>query len=128
MAPKKRKTWSKGATPPPSPLNLRNFITRATKENYSTLEGVPRNNPKFHLFLYNRRNWKTLCDHPDLRVAPVVSEFHANLHDRIGSTVFVRGVWVPFDSLTINRFFELQEEDSEEYRALYREPNYEKVD
>ena len=54
-------------------------------------------------------------------------EFHANLHDKIHSTVFVRGVWVPFDSLTINRFFELQDEDNEEYRALYKESNYDVI-
>ena len=77
--------------------------------------GFPRNNTNFHAFLYNRRNWKHLCAHPALRVALVVCEFHVNLRDRIGSTFYVRGVWVPFDSVTIITYFELEDEDSQEY-------------
>ena len=60
-------------------------------------------------------------------MAPIVREFHANLHDMIGSTVYVQVVSVPFDRSTINRFFGLQDEDSEEYRALYRKPNYDRI-
>ena len=56
-----------------------------------------------------------LCEHPDLGVALIVHEFHANLRDKIGSTVYVQGVWVPFDSVTINNYFELEDEDEEEY-------------
>ena len=94
MARKKRKTGSKGATPPPAPLNPRNFISRVVKEKYDSLSvrpfvpkrGFLRNNPNFHAFLHNRRNWKKLCKHPNLKVAPIVCEFHGNLHDRIGAS------------------------------------------
>ena len=73
----------KGVTPLPPPLNPRKSITRATEENYNTLSaqpfvpdrGFPRYNPNFNLFLYSRRNWKKLCEHPNLGVAPVVHEF-----------------------------------------------------
>ena len=54
-------------------------------------------------------------------------EFHANLHDRIGLIVFIKGVWVPFDSMTINTFFELEDEDNEDYLALYRASNYDLI-
>ena len=89
--------------------------------------GFLRNNPNFHAFLHNIIHWKKLCEHLNLGVALVVREFHTNLRDRIGSTIFVRGVWVPFDNLTINRFFEIQDKEIEEYRVLYREPNYDLI-
>ena len=57
--------------------------------------------------------------HPNLKVASIVHKFHANLWDRIGSIVFVRKVLVSFDNVIINTYFELYDEDSEEYRALY---------
>ena len=31
---------------------------------------------------------------------------------------------MPFDSVTINTYFELEDEDSEEYQAFSRAPNY----
>ena len=98
MAPKKRKTSSKAATPPtPLPLNPSKFISRVAEKKYNILivqpfvqeRGFMRNNNNFHTFLYNRRNRKNLCAHHDLKVAPVVHEFHANLRDGIGSTIFV---------------------------------------
>ena len=45
----------------------------------------------------------------------------------IGLTIYVRGVWLPFDSVTINNFFELKDEDSKDYRALYRAPDYDLI-
>ena len=52
--------------------------------------GFPMNNLKFHTFLYNRRNSKMLCEHPNLGGAPLVHEFHANLRDKNSSIIFVR--------------------------------------
>ena len=129
MAPKKRKASSKVATPPtPPPLNSSKFISRVAEEKYDILSvqtfvqerGFMRNNTNFNAFLYNRRNWKNLCAYSDPGVAPVVCEFHDNLRDRIGSTVHIRGVWVPFDNVTTNTYFELENEDRKEYRALYQ--------
>ena len=34
---------------------------------------------------------------------------------------------MPFDCSTINRVFGLNDEDSEEFKALFREPYYEKI-
>ena len=36
-------------------------------------------------------------------VAPIVREFRTNLWDKVGSSVFVQGKWVPFDEGTINK-------------------------
>ena len=34
---------------------------------------------------------------------------------------------MPFDSVTINTYFELEDEDSEEYRALYQILDYDLI-
>ena len=75
--------------------------------------GFPRNNPNFHFFLYNIRHLKKLCEKPNFGAVAIVREFHANLHDRIGSNINVPKVYI---SSTINRFFEFQDEDSESWR------------
>ena len=75
----------------------------------------------------SRLHWSELCEHPSPRVAPIVREFHPNLLNRIGSTVFVRRVWVPFDSKTINRMLGLVDEDSTVYRELFHQPDYAKI-
>ena len=100
MAPKKRKLASMGAAPPPPPQNPENLITREAEDNYISLSVRPfvddilflSNTPNFHLFLNDRRHWKKIFEHPNLRLASIVRAFHANLHDMIGSTVFVQGV------------------------------------
>ena len=45
----------------------------------------------------------------------------------MGSTVFVRGVWVPCDSATIDRVLGLLDVDSNEYRELFHSPDYDKI-
>ena len=37
---------------------------------------------------------------------------------------YVRGKWVPFDSATINKAYGLKDDDSDAYKALFRNPNY----
>ena len=134
MAPKKRKTVSKPALPPP-PQNPRKFVMKATEDDYPFFSHTPFFLEKgftsiainFFDLLKGRRNWNQLCEHPPLGVAPVVCEFCTNLRYKIGLTVFVRGTWLPFDYNTINQVFGLNDEDSEEFKALYREPDYEKI-
>ena len=41
--------------------------------------------------------------------------------------VFMKGVWIPFDSATVNRAFELINESNEAYRELFRAPNYDHI-
>ena len=50
-----------------------------------------------------------------------------NLLDRIGSTVFVRGVWVPFDRTTIHKVLSLTNGDNTEYRELFLQSDYAKI-
>ena len=60
-------------------------------------------------------------------MAPVIREFHSNLRFRVGTTVFVRGRWVDFGARTINQINQLREDDSEEYRALFVETDFESL-
>ena len=57
-------------------------------------------------------------------MAPIVCEFHSNLLGRVGSTVYVRGKWVDFSATTINRLYNLVEADSDAYRALFLDTDY----
>ena len=57
----------------------------------------------------------------------VVREFHSNLRFQVGTTVFIRGKWVDFEAWTINQIYQLREDDSEEYQALFVETNFESL-
>ena len=135
IAPRKRKTLSKPTPPPPLPQNPGKYFTKAAEDDYPFLSHTPFFYERgftniainFANLLKGMRNWNRLCEHPPLGITPVVREFRTNLRDRIDSTVFMRGTWVPFDSGIINRVFGLNYEDNEEFRALYREPDYEKI-
>ena len=50
-----------------------------------------------------------------------------NLRDQVGFVDFMRGIWVPFDSATINKVQGLSDVDSNEYRQLFRSPDYDKI-
>ena len=133
MAPKKivpqkmRKIGSSSRTPPLLLEYLENFITHEVEQLYheylynrtfvSEL-GFPTSNVYF-TFMIENKGWTKLCEHPPPRIAPVVREFHSNLRFWEGSTVYVCGKWVNFDAATINTAYNLRDDDSEEYRALF---------
>ena len=71
-------------------------------------------------FLIQEKGWIKLCEHPLLGIAPVVIDFHSNLRYQMDSIVYVRGKWVDFRATSINRVFNLVEDDSEAYRALFQ--------
>ena len=77
--------------------------------------------------MHTRQHWKHFCAHPTTRIAPIVWEFHANLRDRNGFTVFVRGIYVPFDGATINRVLGILDIDSDEFRELFQNPDYNEI-
>ena len=135
MVPKKRKTNSSATRTPSPPQNPAKFITRKAKDQFQNIRTRPfvverrfkRHSPNFCMFMNSRLHWSRPCEHPSPGVAPIVREFHANLPNRIGSTVVVKGVWVPFDSATINRVLGLADEDSTKYRALFCQPDNTKI-
>ena len=71
-------------------------------------------------FLIQEKGWIKLCEHPLPGIAPVVREFHSNQQYWMDSIVYVRGKWVDFSATSINRVFNLVEDDSEAYRALFQ--------
>ena len=74
--------------------------------------------------LQGRCSWSKPCEHPPLGVALVVREFCTNLREKVGSPIFVQGKWVSFNASMINIVFGLMDTNSEQFRALYLEPNY----
>ena len=69
------------------------------------------------------KGWKELCKPLKLAAISVVRELYANLVDKGLKKVWVRGKWVPFDSETINGFYNLPKVDNEVYKSLRNNPN-----
>ena len=126
MAPKKRKTTSEPVRIPPPSQNPANFLTSKTEEVFNFLgvhsivpkRGFRTNSTNYHIFMHTRQHWKHFCAHSPLGIAPIVREFHANLRDRNGFTIFMRGVWGPFNGVTINRVLGLSDIDSDGFKQL----------
>ena len=54
-----------------------------------------------------RREWQLLDEHKESGCASLVKEFYANMVEREGKRVYVRGQWVEFNREKINRLFNL---------------------
>ena len=54
-----------------------------------------------------RREWQLLDEHKESSCASLVKEFYANMVEREGKRVYVRGQWVEFNREKINRLFNL---------------------
>ena len=68
------------------------------------------------------KGWRELYKPPMPVVISIIREFCANLADQA-----LKRVWVPFDSETINSFYNLPNVDNEAYEKLRDEPNYKKI-
>ena len=119
-------------SPPEDPCR---FISREAERLYHewlynssfVLErGFPTSNAFFNFSIQNR-GWQTLCAPPTPGVASIVREFHSNLRFRVGTIVFVRDRWVEFGAQTINQIYQLRDDDSEEYQALFVATNFESL-
>ena len=67
------------------------------------------------------------CEHPLPGIALVVLEFHTNLRSRVGSTVYVWGKWVSFNTVAINRFYNPIDNDNEAYTTLFQNKDYQQL-
>ena len=138
MAPKKtvpakrHRFGSTSRAAPPSPDDLRRFISREAKRLYHESLCIRSFIPEwgfstsnaFFNFTIQTRDWQTLCALLTHGVAPVVCEFYSNLPFLVDTTVFVRGQWVDFGSWTINQIYQLRDDDNEEYRALFADTDF----
>ena len=57
----------------------------------------------------------------------MAKEFHSNLLFRVGSTVYVRGKWVDFSAAVINQVYNLVDDDSDAYKALFKDTDYQMI-
>ena len=56
-----------------------------------------------------KRGWEFFCEHKAPGFVALPREFYANMVGMKDDSVFVRGVWVPFDDKSINEMFKLRD-------------------
>ena len=75
-----------------------------------------------------KRGWEFFCEHKAPRFSALPREFYANMVGIKDNSVYVRGVWVPFDDRRINEVFKLRDlNHGSKYKKLLENPNYEKI-
>ena len=119
----------------PLPENPEKFITRDAKKLYHESLysktfiaecGFSNFNVYFNFMIWDK-GWTKLCSHPPPRIALIVREFHSNLRYRVGSTVYVREKWVNFSVVVINKVYNLVDDDSDTYKALFHNIDYQMI-
>ena len=133
----KRKRLSKRASNSPLSKEYKHnmFITLEVSKRYTMIarnrtfikeKGFEHTENFFGKDIENK-GWKELCKPATPIVISIVREFYANLADQALKRVWVSGKWVPFDSETINNFYNLPNVDNEAYEKLSNEPNYKEI-
>ena len=75
-----------------------------------------------------KRGWEFFCEHKAPGFSALPREFYANMVGMKDDSVFVRGVWVPFDDRSINEMFKLRDyKHGSKYKKLLESPNYKKM-
>ena len=75
-----------------------------------------------------KRGWEFFCEHKAPGFAALAREFYTNMVGMKDDSVYVRGVWVPFDDRRINEVFKLRDfKHGSKYKKLLENPNYEKI-
>ena len=74
-----------------------------------------------------KRGWEFFCEHKALGFLALPREFYANMVGMKDDSVFVRGVWVPFDDRSINEVFKLRDyKHGSKYKKFLESLNYKK--
>ena len=75
-----------------------------------------------------KRGWEFFCEHKAPKFAALAREFYAKMVGMKDDSVYVRGVWVPFDDRRINEVFKLRDfKHGSKYKKFLENPNYEKI-
>ena len=75
-----------------------------------------------------KRDWEFFCEHKAPGFSALAREFYANMVGMKDDSVYVRGVWVPFDDRRINEVLKLRDfKHGSKYKKLLKNPNYEKI-
>ena len=75
-----------------------------------------------------KRGWQELVEHKKPGLSNLVREFYANMDQMREKSVFVRGKWISFDRVTINRILNLQTtKDGHRFKKMKKELEYQKI-
>ena len=75
--------------------------------------------------MLEKRGWQSLGEHKEPGCAALVKEFFANLVEKKGKKVYVRGHWVDLRKEEINRLFSLRvQKDGSKFKKQLNEPEY----
>ena len=78
--------------------------------------------------LIEQRGWGKFCKHYKNGYAAIVREFYSNLVGRNDNSVYVRGVWVPYEAESINAIYGMEgQRHGSKYKRLADRPNREKI-
>ena len=75
--------------------------------------------------MLEKRGWQSLGEHKEPGYAFLVKEFFANMVEKEGKIVYVRGHWVEFSREEINRLFSLRvQKDVSKFKKQLKEPEH----
>ena len=78
--------------------------------------------------MIEHKGWSLLCKHKPVRFTAVVREFFADLVGRREKTCYVRGKWISFDRIEINKVFNLSKlKDGSKFKRLQKDPDHQKI-
>ena len=78
--------------------------------------------------MVEKREWQPRAEHKEPGCASLVKEFFANMVEREGKRVYVRGHWIDFSREDINKLFNLGvQKDGSKFRKQLRETEHHKI-
>ena len=78
--------------------------------------------------MVEKRESQSLAEHKEPRCASLVREFFANMVEREGKRVYVRGQWIDFSREEINKLFNLGvQKYGSKFRKQLRETEHQKI-
>ena len=78
--------------------------------------------------MLEKRGWQSLDEHKEPGCAALVKELFANLVEKEGKKVYVRGHWVDFSKEEKNKLFSLRvQKDGSKFKKQLKEPEHQKI-
>ena len=75
--------------------------------------------------MLEKRGWKSLGEHKEPSYASLVKEIFANMVEKEGKRVYVKGHWVKFSREEINRLFNMRvQKDGSKFKKQLKEPEH----
>ena len=78
--------------------------------------------------MLEKRGWKSLGEHKEPGFASLVKELFANMVEKEGKRVYVKGQWVEFIREEINKLFNVKvQKDGSKFMKQLKEPEHQKI-